>query len=1202
MRLEKLFERNINRSINGVVKVNQDNDAIVYQELDEYVVTKELLTHFRNFFDKYRASVSSETDKMGVWVSGFFGSGKSHFIKILSYLLQNLQVNNNGTERNALSFFEDKILDASVMADLKTSITGDTDILLFNIDSKADSKDKENAILKVFMKVFNEMQGFCGEIPELAEVERYLVRKGLYEEFKLQIKDLSGEDWEVERENFGFNYDTVKEAYSNVTGQKIQSSEEWYNTLTETYKLSIEKFSNIVKEYLDSKSPNHRIVFLVDEVGQFIGDNTQLMLNLQTIVENLGTVCGGKAWVIVTSQQNIDAVVGEVKASKANDFSKIQGRFTTRIALSSSNTDEVIKKRILDKKPNVRPILEEIYNKNRDIINNQISFSADNPTLPIYTDKNDFVDTYPFINYQFLILQKVFEAIRTHGATGKHLSQGERSMLDAFQISAIKLQEKLDAENIDESLGSLVPFSLFYNGIEGFLDAIVIRTINNAASNTSLDKFDEDLLKTLFMVRYIDLVKPNIENLATLCITNIDEDKILLRQKISESLRKLEKENLVKRNGELYYFMTNEEQDINSEIRQVEVLPHELTQEASTILFGNVLGNKTQHRYSFNNKDYQYNRIFDTQVRDNSAAENSIQVISPLNDDYESWNDFKCITETAGGSGKIVVKLPLDKRLSEELEQYKRVEKYSIKTNPNNQPASIQRIIQDVKHENRNRKERVKNIFSELFINAKFYIVGNEVKLKDVEDPAKKFAEAFDFLIDNTYNKLKFIVNYSKNFEADLKAILNPANISTLDLDANNPDGHANSKAFYEIQNNFLNLKFDASQKVTLKDVTERFVRHPWGWPQRETALLIAYLYRYKNIRLTYPGDDIPLNKAYEILVKAKNWINVIIHKIDIIDKFIIEKAGKITKDWLHAMPPTDPEKLEEYIRDRISDTIDILKPWVQEAKIKKYPTLESLKSNINMLEGINAKKSSLDFFNNFIEQQDDILDFAEDYTTYKSFHETQKVVYDQAKTFSSVKEANSTYYKQDPKETWQQLQQILQSKNPYPMIQKLKGYINSLSDYDSTLINKYREQHIEKADKLFDQLAKSAEEAEATNTDAVLLPLQEQIKKIKNSESIDAIIAAAGYVDKAFQKGEEILQLQLKKKAEFQPKDESIYTGDTPKPPKPPAFKPTIFVQAKSVSSKAVLETENDIDEYIESLKKKLLDAIQNGNKVKID
>ena len=91
MELKKLYLKNIEREIQGVIKVDDDN--YVSQELEEYVVTSELLKYFGTFFDAYKKGIDGRTDKMGVWISGFFGSGKSHFLKILSYLLENKVVN-----------------------------------------------------------------------------------------------------------------------------------------------------------------------------------------------------------------------------------------------------------------------------------------------------------------------------------------------------------------------------------------------------------------------------------------------------------------------------------------------------------------------------------------------------------------------------------------------------------------------------------------------------------------------------------------------------------------------------------------------------------------------------------------------------------------------------------------------------------------------------------------------------------------------------------------------------------------------------------------------------------------------------------------------------------------------------------------------------------------------------------------------------
>jgi len=419
MQIKDLFVRDLFRPINGVVKADQHDEAIVWQELDEYVVTRELDKHFRQFFDAYLAAMDNPKDpvvtsRMGVWVSGFFGSGKSHFIKILSYLLKNHEAHNPATaeSKNAVHFFEKKIEDAMLLSDIKRTVSGNTDVVLFNIDSKADNKDGKDAILSVFLRVFNEMQGFSGDAPHIANLERTLLKDDLLETFHKSFQEAAGKEWMKNRDAFGLYRDEVIQALCKTKGMSKESATKWFDEAEEKHKMNIEGFAKLVKEYLDSKGPAQRIVFLADEVGQFIGQDTHLMLNLQTITEDLGRICGGRAWVIVTSQEDIDAVLGEVRGTKANDFSKIQGRFSTRLSLSSANTDEVIQARLLEKVEKAKSPLEELFQQKGDILKNQLSFSNNGATLKNFLDKDDFVINYPFAPYHFQLLQKVFESIR----------------------------------------------------------------------------------------------------------------------------------------------------------------------------------------------------------------------------------------------------------------------------------------------------------------------------------------------------------------------------------------------------------------------------------------------------------------------------------------------------------------------------------------------------------------------------------------------------------------------------------------------------------------------------------------------------------------------------------------------------------------------------------------------------------------------
>ncbi len=301
-------------------------------------------------------------------MSGFFGSGKSHFLKVLSYLLENGVHTYKGNTKQAVELFESKIKDAMLFGDIKRAVASNTDVILFNIDSKADHRAGRDALLAVFLKVLNEMQGYSGDYPHIAHMERYLESKGKLQQFHDAFRKATGNDWLKERDAYLFNRDEVVQALSETLGQSVQSCEKWIDVAESSFALTVENLCKWVKEYLDSKGPEHRLIFLVDEIGQFIGSDEHLMLNLQTITEDLGTVCGGRAWIVVTSQEDIEAVIGEMRKKKENDFSKIQGRFKTRLSLSSANVDEVIQSRLLSKLPKVTDDLKRLYKEKGDIL------------------------------------------------------------------------------------------------------------------------------------------------------------------------------------------------------------------------------------------------------------------------------------------------------------------------------------------------------------------------------------------------------------------------------------------------------------------------------------------------------------------------------------------------------------------------------------------------------------------------------------------------------------------------------------------------------------------------------------------------------------------------------------------------------------------------------------------------------------------
>jgi hypothetical protein len=451
-----MFQKNINRQINGVIKVGQNDEESLAQELREYIITKELRRHFSTFLDNYSAAIDTPTDRIGVWISGFFGNGKSHFLKMLSYLLPNQEVDG----AKAVEIFKDKFDDGMMYATLVRCVEIPTESILFNIDIEGPINKDKTAVLRVFAKVFYNHLGYYGEDLKIAKLEQFIDKQGKTEEFQAVFERTNGEQWLNSRSSYAFFEDDIVNCLQSAIGMSEIAARNWFNG-EENTELSIKQLVAEIKEYVDSKGRNFRLLFCVDEVGQYIGDDSDLMINLQSIVEEVGSHCLGKAWVMVTSQEAIDSIV---KVS-GDDFSKIQGRFNTRLSLSSSSVDEVIKKRVLAKSDTGDSLLRLVFDKEQAVLKNLYTFSATVRDIKGYEDSRDFSETYPFVPYQFIIIQKVLAEIRKHGNSGKHLSGGERSMLSGFQEAAQRVQ------NNDEN--TLVPFCTFYDTVTHFLRVLL---------------------------------------------------------------------------------------------------------------------------------------------------------------------------------------------------------------------------------------------------------------------------------------------------------------------------------------------------------------------------------------------------------------------------------------------------------------------------------------------------------------------------------------------------------------------------------------------------------------------------------------------------------------------------------------------------------------------------------------------------------
>lgn len=962
MIIKDLFKKEIDRSIQGVVTIGNEDEEQKWQELEEYVCTDEITKSFRTFFRRYRESISVPTEKMGVWITGFFGSGKSHFLKILGYLLENDVV----AGVHAVDYFDEKIKDQLVLADIKQCAKANNKVVLFNIDSKAksDSKNKSQAIMDIMLRAFNESIGYCGSSPWVADLERTLDSEKLLEAFITKFEELSGRTWIQTRTKALLNRDYIVKALVEVCGMTSESAKQFIDDQTKNFTNTTEDFAKIVNEYC--RQNKVRVVFLMDEVGQFIGTNGELMLNLQTCVEDLGKYCRGQAWVVVTSQQELKAMIESTKA-KQNDFSKIQGRFDTRLLLSGANADEVIKKRILEKKESARTPLMSLYEANASKLSNLILFEQ-KPTWSGYKDANEFQEVYPFVSYQFELLQKVFESIRESGMSeGRHLSQNERSLLSAFQESAKKIAAS--------EVGILVPFDSFYQTIEQFIDYDIKTVFSNAERRGSLDSFAIRVLRVLFMIKHVKEMPATINRLATMMVESINEDKAALKDKIYEALKILEEETLIQKNGEEYDFLTNAEQDVNKQINSIGHNEGEVQRNILEIVYDKVL-DSNKLRYE-NRYDFALNRFVDQESKGSFSQDNiTIKIFT----DFSDLHDPASFAAESARTNAVVVDMTAGSYI-DELIKANKIATFK-RNNSATMSVALTEIMSKKSAEYSERLKRAEDIIRQVLRTAPIYL--NSVKLDIKEKDAKdRLTDALRAMVKQDYYKLD-LVSY---FYSDQKAISEVLDDGGQNFFATEITDEANYPAYKEIIEKIKNDK-SLGRRLTVKGLVEHFSKKPYGWRELDVLGMVANLWKKNVLQIVIHEvvvDD--KNRSFKMDFARKNGLDTMILRIqEKIDDAILYKVKRIMQDAYDENIPLDEAKLKE----GVTSFFENKRKFLSDLKAKygsDYAGVGVATEIYRDFDAILRSSDTLTIFNEVIAREDSLKDKAEQLEQLESFY-----------------------------------------------------------------------------------------------------------------------------------------------------------------------------------------------------------------------
>lgn len=1010
--LHELYAKPIDRSFNPAVNASDFNAETVKVEINEYVFTDEIINHLYDVLSNVR---DRRTAHNGIWINGYFGSGKSHFLKFLDYCLHP-QYSADALSRLAEAVKEhDPLMNPSSnckvtveeINSLVSWLTGaPVETILFNIGSVANSNTGvQKVFTEVFWHEFNRHRGYNSfSLPLAQYLEKALDEKGKFEEFKQKLDDEFGWDWnEMAAELANTELDTVLEAAKDVV-PSLSTDVIRQRIVKNEFPLTVEAFMKELRTYVASKPDNFRLVFFADEISQFIDNRSALLLQLQQIVSDLHEACDGKVWIACTAQQDLSEILGDCHISKTtDDYGKIMGRFQVKVSLKGTNTEYITQKRILEKKGSASIALENTFDKIHGNITAQLLFPTGYNT---FRNKEEYAAYYPFIPYQFMLMMNIFDAFVTQGFVDKEVKGNERSI--------IKITHSVANQTKDQEVGNLISFDQFYNAMfRGSLTnkgQKAIATANSVIENYNTNReLGQKVVNVLFMICNMDeqqrrVFPATVDYVTSLLMRNVDENKQRLKNDVQGVVDYLVDNNILKRDTladgktEVYTFFTEEERRVAASIGN-QYVDNDFMANLLIDFFKDYLA--PQNRESFCSSKFSIGGIVNGKTFLTSNPDIVVDFVLDTDATVHEYAFRNLSNRLAFFMSDAYNADPaLRNRLTWICKVRKFLQSPDGQSTSDTRKAALDKFRQMANDEYKEISKQLKDIFNSAYvISAQQQLaVASSTKDKD------RYTEAMTRHLQNVYSYAKIANgNDVPKTEADLKAkIMRP---SVKDEYTGNPITAPET----EIENYLRRHGGEAN----LKDIVKEFANAPYGWSEYATIYFVNELVR-RNVReFTYNNAENPERSAI-----ANNVIRVTA-------KFMVKPTKDIPQsvinDFLDAWhdvfgdassPATShPADIHSWAKDILNKIIGNDKDAVSKLGGSDSPVAARMKQADDVLESWLMVRDDEQFFRRvaadratakqLMDDAKQIRQFANNDTMLKGYKEFIAFVKDNSENFS---------------------------------------------------------------------------------------------------------------------------------------------------------------------------------------------------------
>ena len=1168
MDMKGLYAKDIFRSIDGVIKA--DDVSKVASEVDEYVMTSEIRSGLSRIIDAWN---QVDAPSNGVWIAGFFGSGKSHLLKMLSYLLGEQAGSQPVTREDVERAFEQKVAgDETLIADLKRSLHTPTRAVLFNIDAKDDKSTRErgSAMIEVFYKVYFEARGLYSKDLGVGALERDLEDRGELARFREAYQEEAGHTWEVGRVNTVFSEALVSKALARLGHQVDQP----FRSYREQLNLSAEAFAQDVASWLDRQGPHQRIAFFVDEVGQFIGDDSQLMLNLQTITEQLATHCPGRAWVFVTSQEELSGITAQMNERRSTDFSKIQGRFAIKVSLSTEEVTDVIARRLLTKSEQGTEELDTLWQRLGAGFPSMFRFPEGTKKYDNYLTRDSFVAKYPFVDYQFEMFTQAMRGLSDNDLfTGRHSSVGARSLLGVCQQIAQELT--------DDKLGTVASFDRFYDGIAAMLKSDVKDNIGRAAQDSrTSDSFTMSVLKVLLLVRYVDSFQAYPRNIAVLLRRSLDQDATDLETRVERALRILSDQVYVQRQADgTYAYMTNEEKEVRREIRQITVESREIADLLRTDIRKHVGTSATSFVYPGTNRRMGVSLFVDG--RREQAEPLVISVFTP----QSSLDEEGIRHESVVRHDTLSLGLDVSSEILEDVRVFCQTEEY-VKRQAGAATGLRKRIILTHKEDNEQRRQLIGEAVKDALMRASLFVDGQEVKTGTADEPKDVIELGLTRLAQQVYPRIEDAKPLAGLKDGQIASFLRDQEDATLDVDPGVDIAQrlAGECAQWVEQARVLN-----GQNVFVKNAIEYYGQAPFGWDKNAVLAIVATALRLELLEALENDRPLARTELEGALRDVNRQGRVLLQKKKHLDRAALADFQRFVGQFVPGESPQDGPSRVRAVEAKAAEWASLLKGY----RSDRYSFDDEVAEALDLLRPLTTTQHTEE---EMLAPQirggfDDLIEIVDDFLMpYREFVEEHE-----QELRDALAEADSLSVFEltgDGKQAIEDLWKLAEDRRLYMRTQEIAPLVRRIEAARRALVQAQRDKVLRRIDEAVAGIRgsdefKAASESARLRVDAVMERLCAAVNSVSKPGHAEEI---GRQLD---QRVDELYAALIASATPPERPDADEVTE--------PVKKPTIVRVADLLpKTNGLLSRPDQVNEYVERIREQMLAAVNDGKQLR--